>query len=138
MDISDIETMLNKNSGFLGMTGEIDVRSVSKKAAESDADAILALDVFVARIRQYLGAYYFLLNGNVDALVFSAGIGEHSSLIRERICHGLHWAGIALDGNKNVSVEPCAIEASDSRIKILVIPTDEELSIAQQTLDLIL
>lgn len=141
MGVQEVEVMMNKKSGFLGMTGEVDVRMVSEKANAGDGDAALALNVFVSRIRNYLGAYLLKLNGNIDAIVFSAGIGEHSPEIRARICEGLEWAGIALDNDKNRHVPPgeaWAVHAKESRVHVLVIPTDEELSIAEQTLELIL
>jgi len=141
MCIKEIEEMLNKQSGFLGLAGQIDCRAISQNAANADKDSILALQVFVRRIRHYLGAYFFQLGGQVDAIVFSAGIGENSSEIRQTVCSGLEWAGIKLDMVKNQEAKACdkpvPIHHDTSDVAVYVLPTDEELSIAEQTLAMI-
>lgn len=141
LGMKEIEDILNKKSGFLGLTGQIDCRAVSENAAKGDKDSILALQIFVRRVRHYLGAYFFQLGGHVDAIVFSAGIGENSSEIRQAICSGLEWAGIKLDTIKNQEARafdiPVPIHQDTSDVAIYVLPTDEELSIAEQTLELI-
>ena len=141
MSASEVDTLLNKKSGFLGLAGNVDLRSVLEAEAAGDVRARLAVNVFVRRVRKYIGAYWMHLNGDVDAIVFSAGIGENSGLLRRRICGGMRWAGLDLDEAKNERVTaPHGVEEvqSDvSRVKVLVIPTDEELSIAQQTLEVV-
>lgn len=110
-------------------------------AAAGEGRAALALDVFVHRVRRYLGAYLVELGGRVDAVVFSAGIGENSAEVRQRVCQGLEWAGVAVDAARNGAAVgpsgPTEIQAVGSRVKVLVIPTDEELSIAEQTLEVV-
>lgn len=140
MDPQKVETVMNKQSGFFGLTGESDIREVHKKADAGDSDAALALKVFARRVRNYIGAYMFQLNGDVDAIVFTAGIGEHDSAMRQMICESMDWAGVVLDAGLNATEEatlgekPTAIHDSISKVSILVMPTDEEGSIAEQTL----
>ncbi|GBG62315.1 hypothetical protein CBR_g29923 [Chara braunii] len=139
MSVAEIDTMLNKESGLVGVCGEKDMRRVLDKAGNGDEGAKLALAVFIHRIRKYLGAYYVHLCGKVDALVFSAGIGERSAPIRALVCEGLEELGISIDEKKNNESRKDGreIQKDGSKIKILVVPTDEELSIAQQTLSVI-
>ena len=134
-----VNTLLNKQSGFLGMAevGSSDVRDVLSAMEKGNPRATAAIKVFVYQIRKYLGAYTAAMNG-LDAVVFTGGIGEKSSLIRKMVCNdnkGLDILGIHLDPGKNDSVgkAACEIQASDSRVSILVIPTDEEKEIARQT-----
>ncbi|PSC72967.1 Acetate kinase [Micractinium conductrix] len=137
MSVAQVDDVLNKQSGFKGMTGSIDVRSVEDCALRGEEDCQLALAVFLRRIRKYLGAYLVTLGGRVDAIVFSAGIGENGSLVRELACEGLEWAGVAVDPTSNeatVRGRGGAIQAPGSRVKVLVIPTDEQLEIAEQTM----
>ncbi len=136
--IDQIDTLLNTRSGLLGLCGENDMRTLLKKAKE-DENCRLALDVFVYRIKKYIGAYLAVL-GKTDALVFTAGIGEHASAVREMVCSGLEGLGIVIDKGENLSKKDGAfsIHAKDSAIKIFVIPTDEELEIALQTKDVLL
>lgn len=140
IDAQSVEVMMNKKSGFLGLTGQADIREVHKKADAGDDDAILALKLFARRVRNYIGAYMFQLNGNIDAIVFTAGIGEHDSGMREMICENMGWAGVILDSSLNARKEATsggasvAIHHSTSKVSILVMPTDEERSIAEQTL----
>lgn len=104
----------------------------------NDHDATTAMDVYVHRVRKYLGAYMVALNGNVDAIVFSAGIGENAADIRAAVLQKLDALGIQVDPVKNkgmVGGKQGGIHAEGSRIQVLVIPTNEELSIAQQTMD---
>lgn len=136
----EISTMLNKESGMFGLCGEKDMRAVWDAIEEGSKQHKLALDVFIHRIRTYLGAYLVHLQGQVDALVFSAGIGEASARTRTCICEGLEGFGIEIDAGKNTegkSKKPMQIHKESSKVKILVIPTDEELHIAQQTLQVI-
>ena len=138
MNLEDIETMLNKKSGFLGLTGESDVREVHKRAESGDERAALALAIFVKKVRDYLGSYMVQLNGCIDAIIFSAGIGEHDWKIRKMICADLEWCHITLNDSKNSCDHACSGDASafisdeSSKVKVLVLPTDEEHSIAEQ------
>ncbi|KIZ07816.1 acetate kinase [Monoraphidium neglectum] len=137
---ADMDAILNKKSGLLGLCGDNDLRAVIERRAKGDPEACLAMDVFVYRVRKYIGAYTLSLGGHVDAMVFSAGIGENSALIRSLICAGLERVGVRIDQDANA--EMCGgrqgvISTPDSRVKVLVIPTDEELSIAQQTLEVV-
>jgi len=133
-----LDAMLNKQSGLLGISGSSnDVRDLELKAAGGDARAQLALDIFAYRLKKYIGAYMAVLN-RVDAIVFTGGIGENGAAMRQRILSDLDQQGIILDERKNdihvgVSGE---IQASTSRIKVLIIPTNEELAIARDTFKL--
>ena len=131
----DLEVLLNKESGLRGICGTNDMREVLERADAGDARARLAIDMYCYRVKKYIGAYTAVL-GRVDALVFTAGIGERAAPIRASCCQGLHGIGIALDEAKNRggSEPPFEIQAESSPVKILVIRTDEELEIAEQTL----
>eukprot|EP00878_Enallax_costatus_P030958 GHUV01033779.1.p1 GENE.GHUV01033779.1~~GHUV01033779.1.p1 ORF type:complete len:413 (+),score=79.58 GHUV01033779.1:418-1656(+) len=136
----DMDTILNKKSGLLGVSGFSDLRAIIDHKAEGNDRARLALDMFVYRVRKYIGAYTAALSGHIDAVIFSAGIGENSSIIRGLICDNFKGMGISVDGNKNKATVGGAqgdISAADSKVKVLVVPTDEELSIAQQTLEVV-
>ena len=134
LSLEEIDRMLNKQSGLLGVAGASDVRDVIDQMEAGDDNARLALEMYAYRIRKYIGAYMAAL-GRVDALVFTAGVGENSPLVRKMSCAGLERLGIVLDEAKNDAraegVTP--IHAEDSPVSILVIPTNEELEIAQQT-----
>jgi acetate kinase len=125
---------LTRESGLLGLSGlSNDIRDLERAAAAGHARAALALDVLVAAVRHWIGVYFLELNG-VDALVFTAGIGEHSATLRERICANLDNLGIVLDPALNAGTDSGerTISASSSRTKILVIPTNEELIVARE------
>lgn len=128
--------MLNRRSGLLGLCGDMDLRQVGSRAAEGDADARLALDVYGYRIRKYVGAYLAAL-GSVDAIVFTGGVGENQADIRRRALDGLENLGIAIDDGLNRTVDlsdgPASINTEASRTAVLVIATNEELEIARQT-----
>ena len=134
----EIDHILNKQSGLIGITGVNDLRDIEDRAMAGDAQANLALDMYAYRIRKYIGAYAAAL-GRVDALVFTAGVGENSDIIRGRACTGLENLGIKLDAAKNEGRKKAAtaIHADDSRVKIFVIPTNEELEIARQTYEIV-
>lgn len=136
MSIREIDTMLNKQSGLLGVSGlTADMRELLAEESEhADRRARLAIDLFCYRVRKYLGAYLAAMNG-ADAIVFSGGIGENSPVIRERICRGLDWLGISLDAEKNSGMagKEGRIDRDGSRVELWVIPTDEELLIARDT-----
>ena len=126
--------MLNKESGLLGIAGSSDVRDVIARMEAGDEQARLAMAMYTYRIRKYIGAYLAVL-GRVDALVFTAGVGENSPQVRAMSCQGLESLGIVLDDARNRAplhgITP--IHAEESPVRILVIPTNEELEIAQQT-----
>ncbi|MGI6205665.1 MAG: acetate/propionate family kinase [Anaerovoracaceae bacterium] len=124
-------TILNKKSGLLGICGKSDMREVDAAAAAGDAQAELALKMYARRIKGYIGNYYVQLHG-CDAIVFTAGIGEHDAEMRARVCEGLDLIGIKLDPEKNKKGESI-ISTDDSPVKILLVPTDEELMIAKDT-----
>jgi acetate kinase len=136
LSTKDTDTLLNKKSGLLGVCGNSDLRSVIDAAAAGEVRSALALKMFVYRVQKYIGSYTATLGGNVDAIIFSAGIGENSSIIRRLICNDLKGMGIELDDAANrfhVSGPQGDISLKGSKVRVLVIPTDEELSIAQQT-----
>lgn len=133
----EVDSLMNKKSGFLGLAGHADLRAVIDGANAGVERDVTALEVWRHRILKYVGAYGMLLGAPLDTLVFSAGIGENSSILRAYLLDGLDWAGIKLDDAANKAcVDGVAgvISAPDSRVKVLVIPTDEELSIAQQAI----
>ncbi len=134
----DLDALLNKESGLKGICGTNDMREVIEKADAGDDRARLTIDMYCYRVKKYIGAYTAVL-GTVDALVFTAGIGERAAPIRETCCQGLPGLGIVLDTEKNRggSHPPFEVQATSSAVKILVISTDEELQIAEQTLELI-
>ena len=134
LGFEDIDLLLNKSSGLLGLTGSADLRDVLAKADAGDVASKTAIEVYVQRIKHYLGAYIAQL-GSIDALVFTAGVGENSDIIRELVCQGLQGLGIELDQELNSQRIPGnrEISKSTSRAKVLVIPTNEELEIAKQT-----
>ncbi|WP_081212416.1 acetate/propionate family kinase [Salegentibacter sediminis] len=134
-EVSDI---LHHKSGMMGLTGYSDLRDIEEQAAKGNRQCQLALDMNAYRIKKYIGAYAAAMNG-VDAIVFTAGIGENSDVIRGLVCRDMDFFGIKLNEEKNKerSKELRYINAEDSKVKVLVIPTNEELEIAQQTLELI-
>ena len=130
-DPVDVLGDLNRRSGLLGLCGASDMRTVEERAGGGDAAAILAIDVVVHRIVKYVGAYVAVLGG-CDALVFTAGIGEHSPTLRRSVCERLAVFGVELDPDRNDRSE-AIISAGGSAISVLVIRTDEERAIARQT-----
>ncbi len=134
-----ISNLLNKKSGVLGITGiSSDMREVDAAAKEGNERAILALDMYNYRIKKYIGAYAAAMGG-VDIIVFTAGVGENQSSMREEVCADMEWMGVKVDKAKNATVhgEEAVISAPDSRVKVVVIPTDEELMIATDTMNLL-
>lgn len=135
MDINSIDKMLNKESGLKGICGTNDMREVIIQAEGGDPLSLLALEMYSHRIKKYIGAYTVLL-GSVDAVIFTGGIGEHAKKVREMVCEGLEASiGLTLDSEKNQRSirENHAIHEEKSKIKLFVIPTNEELEIAVQT-----
>ncbi len=132
MSLEAIDAALNRESGLLGICGENDMRSVLKRAEAGDPKAQLAVEMYALRIKKYIGAYLAVLGG-ADAIVFTAGVGEHAAAIRALACAGLESLGIRLDEHKNQTSSASgaySIHAEESRVQILVVPTDEELAIA--------
>ena len=138
MSIKEIDTLLNKKSGVLGVSGvSSDFRDIEGEAEKGNDRARLALDMFHTRVKKYIGAYMAELEG-VDAIVFTAGLGENSAESREEICKGLESLGIEIDVDANkVRGKEQLISKKDSKIKIYVIPTNEELVIARDTLEIV-
>jgi acetate kinase len=137
-DLQEIQRILNKESGMLGLTGYTDLRDVQQAAENGNKDCILALEMNAYRIKKYIGAYVAAMNG-LDAVVFTAGIGENSSVLRKKVCTEMQYFGMDLDNVKNEqrSNGIREINTAVSKVKILVIPTNEELEIAKQTFKLL-
>ena len=132
-DPEQVNTLLNKRSGMLGLTGFSDMRDIDKAVQEGNKDAELALEIYAYRIKKYIGAYAAVLNG-LDAIVFTAGVGENDVNTRRRICNEMEFLGIHSDEEKNKTASTATreINADNSPVKILVVPTNEELEIAKQ------
>ena len=133
-DIKEMLNILNKKSGVLGISGvSSDFRDLDTAAAQGNERAQLALDKFIYEVKKFIGAYTTVMGG-VDAIVFTAGIGENSIDLRRKICEGLEYMGIKMDAEKNnVRGKEADVSAADSKVKIFVIPTNEELMIAMDT-----
>lgn len=138
LGFEELETMLNKQSGLLGLTGNGDMRDVQDSASRGDEVAEAALAVYRHRLRHYVGAYVAQLGG-LDAVVFTAGVGENNALLRRRTLIGLDFLGITIDDDKNElgSREARYISREGAPVAVLVIPTDEELEIARQAAELV-
>ncbi|MDR6845881.1 acetate kinase [Flavobacterium granuli] len=134
-----VNNLLQKQSGMLGLTGFSDLRDIESNAAKGNLDCQLALDMNAYRIKKFIGSYAAVLNG-LDAIIFTAGIGENSSHMRKLVCTDMDYYGLQLDDAKNEirSKEIREINTSGSKTKILVIPTNEEIEIANQVYDLLL
>ncbi|RYL94593.1 acetate kinase [Sporolactobacillus sp. THM19-2] len=137
MNATEVINVLNKKSGLLGISGfSNDLRDLEKEARRGNKRAKLAIDVFVERIQKYIGSYAAKMAG-VDAIIFTAGIGEHSSLVRERVLDGLQFMGVFVDPERNkINGKETFISAEHSPVKVLVIPTNEEVMIARDTVRL--
>ena len=138
-DVNEVLNILNKKSGVLGMSGGIssDFRDIEKAAAEGNHLAEVALEAFVYRVAKYIGAYTAAMNG-VDAIAFTAGVGENDKKTRKNVCDYLGYLGVKIDDEANdVRGERRVISAPDSKVKVMLIPTNEELAIARETLALI-
>ncbi len=136
LDDHSVDDLLNRRSGLLGLCGVNDMREIQRLVESGNEAAELALSVFAYRLKKYIGAYYAAL-GTVDAVVFTGGIGENAAAIRARACAGLEQLGIALDPIRNQAPNSGErlISTADASVQVLVIPTNEELEIAQQTLE---
>ena len=135
-----VEQLLDElatQSGLMGLCGQGDLRDLEAAMDKGDRVAAQAFDVYVASVRHYLGAYLLLLNG-ADAIVFTGGIGENSARIRAAVCRDLNWFGIHLDPEKNDGAKrEMAIHDARSRVQVWIMPTNEELIVARQTIDLL-
>ncbi|MFW2375564.1 acetate/propionate family kinase [Cellulophaga baltica] len=136
--LEEVNELLIKKSGMLGLTGFSDLRDIQAAAEKGDKSCILALQMNTYRIKKYIGAYAAILNG-IDAIIFTAGIGENSALIREMVCTDLEYLGITLDADKNNTRSKSLLEINktDAKVKVLMIPTNEELEIAKQAYRLV-
>ncbi len=136
--IDDIDTLLNRRSGMLGLAGVSDFRDIERLIADGDADAALAMEVYCHRVRKYIGAYLAVLGG-ADVVTFTAGVGENAAGVRARILSGLEPLGLVLDPDRNQvrSSAARAISTDESPITVMVLPTNEELAIARATLTLV-
>lgn len=138
LNVDEINDLINKKSGVFGVSGvSSDFRDIENAAKEGNKRAELALNVFNYRVRTSIGSYAAALNG-VDAIVFTSGLGENSGVNRENICNGLTYLGIKIDAEKNAQRgEAMEISTPDSKVKVFVIPTDEELMIARDTKNIV-
>lgn len=135
--LREVKNMLHKESGMFGLTGYSDLRDIEAEAEKGNKECQLALDMNAHRIKKYIGAYAAFMNG-LDAIVFTAGIGENSDVIRKLVCKNMDFFGIELDEIKNKvrAKEITEIHSENSRTKILIIPTNEEFEIAKQAYEL--
>ena len=138
LDINGVNNLLNKKSGVLGVSGvSSDFRDIESAVKEGNERAKLALDVFANRVKKYIGAYAAIMGG-VDVIVFTAGLGENSSEIRESVCEGFKYMGMEIDPTANkVRGKETIVSTEDSKVKVLVVPTNEELMIARDTKELV-
>ncbi|MEV0254384.1 acetate kinase [Streptomyces sp. NPDC050732] len=138
MSIDEIDILLNKKSGLIGLCGDNDMREIRRRIDAGDEEAALAFDIYIHRLKKYIGAYYAVL-GRVDAIVFTAGVGENAAPVREAAMAGLEELGLAVDGALNSvrSDEARLISPEYARVAVAVVPTDEELEIADQTYALV-
>lgn len=138
MSLKEIDDYLNKKSGMLGISGiSSDFRDLDTAAAEGNERAQLAIDIFCYRVKKYIGEYAAVVNG-VDAVIFTAGIGENNDVVRKGALQDMEYLGISIDWEKNkVKGKELDISAPDSKVRTLVIPTNEELAIARETLKLV-
>ncbi|MBQ4821976.1 acetate kinase [Aquimarina sp. MMG016] len=132
--LDEVNTLLQKESGMLGLTGYSDLRDIEAEAEKGNNDCLLALQMNAYRIKKFIGSYTAVMNG-LDAIVFTAGIGENSDVIRKMVCTDMEFFGVELDKEKNSirSKEIRDISTSSSKVNIVVIPTNEELEIAKQS-----
>lgn len=136
--VADVNTLLNKKSGMLGLTGHSDMRDVKSEYQRGNPEAILAYDMYAYHVKKYIGAFAAVLNG-LDAIVFTAGVGENDVLTRRLVCKDMEQTGLRLDESKNEKGGKGIVEihSPESLVKILIVPTNEELEIARQCLTLL-
>lgn len=137
-DVEQVSTLLNKRSGMLGLTGFSDMRDIRKLMEAGDKNAKLAYDMYAYRIKKYIGSYTAALGG-LDVIVFTAGVGENDALTRKLVCQDMDFFGISVDDDKNTNRETGIREINtiEARTKVLIIPTNEELEIANQCVQLL-
>ena len=138
LSVDEVLNICNKKSGLLGISGiSSDMRDIEKAASEGDENAIVARDMLVAGIKKYIGAYAAIMGG-VDAIIFTAGIGENGPDLRERVINGLEFLGVKLDKELNncKGIERI-ISTKDSKVLVAVVPTNEEIAIAKDTVELV-
>ncbi len=138
LDADGMSNLLNKKSGVAGLCGYTDMRDVENAAKAGEPKAVIAQESYFYRIKKYIGAYAAAMGG-IDVLVFTAGVGENQTSMREAACKGLEFMGIKIDVEKNATIrgEEAVISTPDSKVKVVVIPTDEELMIATDTMSLL-
>jgi len=138
LDLNGVDKLLNKQSGVLGVSGvSSDFRDIEEAAEKGNERASLALKLFAYRVRKYIGAYAAAMGG-IDAIVFTAGLGENSAQMRADVCEGLEFLGVEIDPEKNnVRGKEVDVSKEGSKVKVLLIPTNEELMIARDTMELI-
>jgi len=139
IDFSSLNTLLNKHSGVLGVSGiSSDMREVESAAEEGDERALLSLKMYDYRVRKYIGAYAAAMGG-VDLLIFTGGIGENSADDRENICRDFEFMGLIFDKSINSGVrgKELVISKKDSKVTVMIIPTNEEFVIASETRDIV-
>ena len=137
MTPAQMDTMLNKKSGMLGLCGSSDMRDAYQKALDGDKKAQVAMDVYCYRLKKYIGSYAAAMGG-VDAIAFTGGVGENHQYVRQQVCKNMEFLGIKLDEEKNkVRGEEAIISAKDSKVIVAVVPTDEELMIATDTEEIV-
>jgi acetate kinase len=138
MSSDEVNDILNKKSGVLGISGiSSDFRDIEDEADKGNKRAQIALNLFANRVKKYIAAYTAEL-GKVDAIVFTAGVGENSPIIRKMVCDGLNFIGVSIDDELNdVKGKERIISSVDSKVKVLIVPTNEELMIARETLELV-
>jgi acetate kinase len=134
LTLSEIQSMMNKHSGLLGVTGiSSDMREITQAMEEGNDQAKLAIEMYLYKLRKTIGSYIAAMNG-VDILLFTAGVGENSAFVRKEVCNNLSFFGVELDEAKNNTrtKRTREISTADSKIKVLVVPTNEELMIARE------
>ncbi|MEN8117811.1 MAG: acetate kinase [Bacteroidota bacterium] len=136
--IEEVSKILNKESGMVGLTGDTDMRDIESRVLNNDPVAKLAYDMYAYRIKQYIGNYAAAMNG-LDAIIFTAGVGENDALVRERVCTNMEYFGIEFDAERNKirNSQVREINKEGSKTKALIIPTNEELEIAKQSFGLL-
>ena len=138
MSLKEVDSVLNKSCGLRGICGMNDMRDIHAGAAKGDEKAILAVEMFAYSVKKYIGSYYAAL-GMVDAVVFTAGIGENDDIVRSRVCRNMEGLGIEIDLDENDGriAQPRKISRDTSRVQVWVIPTNEELQIAQESVEVV-
>ena len=130
-ELAEVKKILNKDSGMKGLTGDNDLRAINERAKHGDQTAQLALDIYAYRVKKYIGAYIAALNG-VDAVVFTAGVGENDPVTRSKSIADMEFFGLEIDETENQKRKSGIREIQKGKVKVLIIPTDEELEIANQ------